>query len=59
MTNAAREILLICSPIPYPKGTLDFEYEKVTGIQLYSKQALKFYHLIRRNPILEKAGKTT
>ena len=49
VTNAAREILLISrSPIPYPKGTLDFEYEKVTGIQLYSKQALAFYHATRR-----------
>ena len=29
VTNAAREILLISrSPIPYPKGTLDFEYEE-------------------------------
>ena len=55
VTNAAREILLISrSPIPYPKGTLDFEYEKVTGIQLYSKQALKFYHDTPKS-ILEKA----
>ena len=36
--NARREILLISrSPIPYPKGTVDFEYEKITGIQLFSK----------------------
>ena len=43
VTNAAREILMISrSPIPYPKGTLDFEYEKVTGIQLYSRRALAF-----------------
>ena len=49
VTNAAREILLISrSPIPYPKGTLDFEYEKVTGIQLYSKQALKFDRVPQR-----------
>ena len=53
--NARREILLISrSPIPYPKGTLDFEYEKVTGIQLYSKQALAFYHATPKS-ILEKA----
>lgn len=45
VTNAAREILMISrSPIPYPKGTLDFDYEKVTGIQLYSRRALQFYH---------------
>lgn len=55
VTNAAREILLISrSPIPYPKGTLDFEYEKVTGIQLYSKQALAFYHETPKSA-LEKA----
>lgn len=55
VTNAAREILMISrSPIPYPKGTLDFEYEKVTGIQLYSKQALAFYHATAKS-ILEKA----
>lgn len=55
VTNAAREILLISrSPIPYPKGTLDFEYEKVTGIQLYSKAALAFYHATPKS-VLERA----
>lgn len=55
VTNAAREILMISrSPIPYPKGTLDFEYEKVTGIQLYSRQALAFYHDTPKS-LLEKA----
>ncbi|MDD6320317.1 MAG: 3-deoxy-manno-octulosonate cytidylyltransferase [Oscillospiraceae bacterium] len=55
VTNAAREILMISrSPIPYPKATLDFEYEKVTGIQLYSKQALAFYHDTPKS-LLEKA----
>ncbi|MGN0974772.1 MAG: 3-deoxy-manno-octulosonate cytidylyltransferase [Gemmiger sp.] len=55
VTNAAREVLMISrSPIPYPKGTLDFEYEKVTGIQLYSKQALAFYHDTPKS-ILERA----
>ena len=55
VTNARREILMISRiPIPYPKGTLDFEYEKVTGIQLYSKQALAFYHETPKS-LLEKA----
>lgn len=55
VTNAAREILMISrSPIPYPKGTLDFEYEKVTGIQLYSRRALAFYHDTPKS-LLEKA----
>lgn len=53
--NARREILMISrSPIPYPKGTLDFEYEKVTGIQLYSKKALEFYNATPKS-LLEKA----
>ncbi|MDY2695463.1 3-deoxy-manno-octulosonate cytidylyltransferase [Gemmiger sp.] len=55
VTNAAREVLMISrSPIPYPKGTLDFDYEKVTGIQLYSKLALQFYHDTPKS-ILERA----
>lgn len=53
--NARREVLMISrSPIPYPKGTLDFEYEKVTGIQLYSKKALEFYNRTPKS-LLEKA----
>ena len=53
--NARREILLISrSPIPYPKGTLDFEYEKITGIQLFSKKALDFYAATPKSA-LEKA----
>ena len=44
VTNAQRETLLISrSPIPYPKGTLDIQYEKVTGVQIFSKKALQFY----------------
>ena len=55
VTNAAREVLMISrSPIPYPKGTLDFDYEKVPGIQLYSKQALQFSHDTPKS-ILERA----
>lgn len=53
--NARREILLISrSPIPYPKGTADFEYEKITGIQLFSKKALVFYAATPKSA-LEKA----
>ncbi len=53
--NARREILLISrSPIPYPKGTADFEYEKITGIQLFSKKALDFYAATPKSA-LEKA----
>lgn len=55
VTNAKRETLLISrSPIPYPKGTLDFQYEKVTGVQIFSKMALEFYNNTSKS-ILEKA----
>ena len=42
------------SPIPYPKGTLDIVYEKVTGVQVFSKKALEFYNAHERS-LLEKA----
>ena len=55
VTNSKRETLLISrSPIPYPKGTLDFQYEKVTGIQIFSKKALEFFNSTAKS-ILEKA----
>ena len=55
VTNAKRETLLISrSPIPYPKGTLDIEYEKVTGVQIFSKKALQFYSEHEKSK-LEKA----
>lgn len=31
------------SPIPYPKGTLDFVYKKFVGVSIFSKNALEFY----------------
>lgn len=55
VTNAERNALLISrSPIPYPKGTLDFVYEKVTGVQLFSKAALSFFAVTPKS-LLEKA----
>lgn len=55
VTNSKREVLLISrSPIPYPKGTLDFQYEKVTGIQIFSKKALEFFDETPKS-VLEKA----
>lgn len=43
--NDKHETLFISrSPIPYPKGSLDFKYSKVTGVQIFSKAALKFYN---------------
>lgn len=50
--NSRREALFISrSPIPYPKGYLDYTYEKVTGIQLFSREALDFYDKQPRSKI--------
>jgi 3-deoxy-manno-octulosonate cytidylyltransferase (CMP-KDO synthetase) len=55
VTNQWGETLLISrSPIPYPKGSLDFTYKKVTGVQLFSKKALRFYNETSKS-MLEKA----
>ena len=32
------------SPLPYPKGGLDFDYKKFVGIGVFSKNALKVYN---------------
>lgn len=47
-------MLISRSPIPYPKGTLDFKYEKVTGVQLFSKKALEFFNSTKKS-LLERA----
>ena len=53
--NSEGNALMISrSPIPYPKGFLDYHYEKVTGVQIFSKKALKFYNDTERS-VLEKA----
>lgn len=31
------------SVIPYPKGTLDFKYKKLIGVECFNKEALEFY----------------
>jgi 3-deoxy-manno-octulosonate cytidylyltransferase (CMP-KDO synthetase) len=50
--NSKREALFISrSPIPYPKGYLDYKYEKVTGIQLFSRDVLEFYNKTPRSVI--------
>jgi 3-deoxy-manno-octulosonate cytidylyltransferase (CMP-KDO synthetase) len=55
VVNQWGEALLISrSPIPYPQGILDFKYKKVTGVQLFSKKALIFYHNTSKS-VIEKA----
>lgn len=55
VVNAERNALMISrSPIPYPKGAVNFQYEKVTGVQLFSKGALEFFSRTPKSA-LEKA----
>ena len=39
------------TPIPYPKGTSNFNYKKFVGIQCFSKSALKFCGITERGEI--------
>ena len=41
------------SPIPYPKGSMEFEYKKLVGIAAFSKKALEFYHFTPRSRLEE------
>lgn len=39
------------SPIPYPKGNMDYVYQKFVGVGAFNKKALEFYHDTPRGPI--------
>ncbi len=39
------------SPIPYPKGTINYTYNKFVGVGAFTKKALDFYHNTERGPI--------
>jgi 3-deoxy-manno-octulosonate cytidylyltransferase (CMP-KDO synthetase) len=39
------------SPIPYPKGNMDYVYHKFVGVGAFTKKALEFYHTTPRGPI--------
>lgn len=41
------------SPIPWPKGNMDFTYKKLVGIAAMSKKALEFYHFTPRSRLEE------
>lgn len=44
VTNAKGDAMWASrSPIPYPKGNMQFEYKKIVGIAAFSKKALQFY----------------
>lgn len=52
VTNQNRKALMISrSPIPYPKGELGFVYEKVTGVQIFTKKALEFYKAAKKSVV--------
>ena len=52
--KAGYALMISRSPIPYPKGTLDYKYEKITGVQLFSKKALEMYAHTEKS-VIEKA----
>lgn len=39
------------SPIPYPKGNMDYVYHKFVGVGAFTGKALEFYHNTKRGPI--------
>ncbi len=39
------------SPIPYPKGNMDYVYHKFVGVGAFNRAALEFYHATPRGPI--------
>ena len=45
VTNTKGNLLYTTrSPLPYPKGGLDFDYRKFVGLGAFSSKALKLYH---------------
>lgn len=39
------------SPLPYPKGGLDFDYMKFVGIGVFSREALDFYNVTPKSKL--------
>ena len=39
------------SPIPYPKGNMDYVYHKFVGVGAFTRKALEYYHSTPRGPI--------
>ena len=52
VTAADNRCLFISrSPIPYPKGSMDYVYHKFVGVGAFTRKALEFYHNTPRGPI--------
>lgn len=39
------------SPIPYPKGAMDYVFHKFVGVGAFTRKALDYYHHTPRGPI--------
>lgn len=39
------------APIPYPKGNMDYQYQKFVGVGAFTPKALEYYHNTPRGPI--------
>lgn len=39
------------APIPFPKGTMDYAYQKFVGVGAFTKKALQYYHDTPRGPV--------
>ena len=39
------------SPIPYPKGNMNYHYHKFVGVGAFTKKALEYYHNTERGEI--------
>ena len=44
LNNEGRCIYISRMPVPFPKNTLMFEYNKYVGIECFSKKGLNFFH---------------
>jgi 3-deoxy-manno-octulosonate cytidylyltransferase (CMP-KDO synthetase) len=54
VTNGKGLALFISrSPIPYPKGAMNYNYHKFVGVGVFTKKALEFYHNTPRG-LIEK-----
>lgn len=52
VTDSKNRCLFISrSPIPYPKGNMDYVYHKFVGVGAFNRKALDFYHSTPRGPI--------
>ena len=47
----SRCLFISRSPIPYPKGNMDYVYHKFVGVGAFNRRALDFYHNTPRGPI--------